>query len=112
MRILASGGRFGPYTDTNTAYREAARKRQNASWMRFTANWRKAEKWLLNYARNANNPIPVASAITTKKLNAPRQLPSMRVPNRVTSHQRKRKIEVRYECRRWSSHYSRRSPTA
>jgi hypothetical protein len=55
------------------------------------------EKWLLNCARNANKPIPVESAITTKKLNAPRRLPSMRVPNRVTSHQRKRKIEVRYD---------------
>jgi hypothetical protein len=26
-----------------------------------------AGKWLLNYARNANNPTPVASAITMKK---------------------------------------------
>jgi hypothetical protein len=40
--------------------------------MRFTANWRKSEKWLLNYARNANNPIPVASVFTpAKNLNAP-----------------------------------------
>ncbi len=40
---------------------------------------------------------PVASAITMIKLNAPRRLPSMRSPNRVTSHQQKRKIEVRYD---------------
>jgi hypothetical protein len=31
-------------------------------------------EWLLNYARNANKPIPVAFAITTKKVNVPRQL--------------------------------------
>jgi hypothetical protein len=54
-------------------------------------------KWLLNYARNANKPIPVESAITTKKLNAPRRLSPMRLPNRVTSHQGTRKIEVRYD---------------
>jgi hypothetical protein len=56
------------------------------------------EQWLLNYARNANNPIPVASAITTKKLNAPKRLALVTLPNRVTSHQRTREIEVRYEC--------------
>jgi hypothetical protein len=48
----------------------------------------------------ANEPIPVASAITTKKLNAPRRLASIILPNHVTSHQETRKIEVRYECRR------------
>src|ERR1700690_43137 len=52
------------------------------------------EKWLPNYARNANKLIRVESAITTKKLNAPKRLPSMRLHNRVTSHQKKRKIEV------------------
>jgi hypothetical protein len=56
------------------------------------------KKWLLNYARNANNPIPVVSAITTKRLNVPRRLLSMKSPNRLTSHQKKRKIEVRYDC--------------
>ena len=63
-------------------------------------NWRNFKKWLLNYASNANEPIPVASAITTKKLNAPRRLASIILPNHVTSHQETRKIEVRYECRR------------
>ena len=57
------------------------------------------EQWLLNYARNANKPIPVVFAITMRKLNAPRQLISMRGRNRAASH-RKRKIEVLYECRR------------
>jgi hypothetical protein len=54
------------------------------------------EKWLLNYARNANKPIPVESAITMIKLNAPRRWPLMRLPNHGTSHQKKRKIEGRY----------------
>jgi len=63
-------------------------------------------KWLPNYARNVNNPIPVGFAITMIKLNAPRRLPSMRSPNRVTSHQNKRKTEVRYECIGWSSRSS------
>jgi hypothetical protein len=31
--------------------------------MRFTASRRKSEKWLLNYARNANNPIPVGCRV-------------------------------------------------
>lgn len=38
------------------------------------------EEWPLNYARNANKSTPVASAITTRKGNAPRRLASMR-PN-------------------------------
>jgi hypothetical protein len=45
-------------------------------------------EWLLNYARNANKPIPVASAITTKKVNAPRRLTPMRLLNRVTHRQK------------------------
>ena len=45
-------------------------------------------EWLLNYARNANKPIPVASAITTKKANAPRRLTPMRLLNRVTHRQK------------------------
>ena len=53
------------------------------------------EKWLLNYARNASKPIPVESAITTTKPNAPRRLPSMRLRNHVASHQETRKIEIR-----------------
>lgn len=53
------------------------------------------EKWLLNYARNANKPTPVVSAITTKKANAPRRLAPMRLLNHITSHQKTRKIEFR-----------------
>ena len=41
-------------------------------------------EWPLSYARNANKPIPVASAITTKKANAPRPLTPMRSLNPVT----------------------------
>jgi hypothetical protein len=51
------------------------------------------KKWLLKYARNANKPIPVESAITMIKLNAPRRRPSMRSPNHVTSHQEERRVE-------------------
>jgi hypothetical protein len=32
---------------------------------------KRSEKMALNYARNANNPIPVAFATTTTKVNAP-----------------------------------------
>jgi hypothetical protein len=45
-------------------------------------------EWPLNYARNANKPIPVVSAITTKKVNAPRRLTPMKLRNPVTRHQR------------------------
>jgi hypothetical protein len=45
-------------------------------------------EWLLNYARNASKPIPVASAITTKKVNAPRRLTPMRLLNPVTHRQK------------------------
>jgi len=58
------------------------------------------EKWRLNYARNANNPTPVASAITMKKLNAPRRLASMRLHNRVKSHQKTKRIQVHYDPER------------
>jgi hypothetical protein len=56
----------------------------------FDAIDRKLEEveWLLNYARNANKPIPVASAITTRKANAPRRLTPMRLLNLVTHHQK------------------------
>jgi hypothetical protein len=40
-------------------------------------NWKEVEKWLLDYARDANKHTPVASAITTKEVNARRRLPSM-----------------------------------
>ena len=40
-------------------------------------NREEVEKWLLKYARDANKHTPVASAITTKEVNARRQLPSM-----------------------------------
>ena len=52
------------------------------------------KKWLLNYAKNANDPIPVASVITTKKVNAPRPLASIRLPHPLTSPQETRKIEM------------------
>jgi hypothetical protein len=55
------------------------------------------KKWLPNCARNVNNRIPVESAITMIKLNAPRRLPSMRSPNLLSSHQKRKKIELRYD---------------
>ena len=55
------------------------------------------KKWLLNYARNANKPTPVAFAITTKKVNAPRRLASMRLLKQPTSHQKTRRMQVRYD---------------
>src|SRR5271165_6906578 len=58
---------------------------QVASAIRFVANWREVE-WLLNYARNANKPIPVASAITTNKVSAPRRLTAMRLLNPAMHH--------------------------
>jgi len=45
-------------------------------------------EWLLNYARNANKFIPVASAIMTKKVSAPRRLTSMRLLNPMTHRQK------------------------
>ena len=44
-------------------------------------------EWLLNYARNANKPIPVESATTTKKVNAPRRSTPTKLLNPVTHHQ-------------------------
>jgi hypothetical protein len=51
-------------------------------------------EWLLNYARNANKPIPVAYAITTKKVSAPRRLTPMRLLNPVTHRQRTKSANV------------------
>jgi hypothetical protein len=51
-------------------------------------------EWLLNYARNANKPIPVAPAITTKKVNVPRRLTPMRLLNPVTHDQRTKSAHV------------------
>jgi hypothetical protein len=65
-------------------------------------------KWLLNCAKNANKPTPVASAITTKKVNAPKRLASMRLLNHVTRHQETRKIEVRYDPAQLSAPYDKR----
>ena len=48
---------------------------------------------VLNSARNANKPTPVASAIMTKKVNVPRRLASMGLHNRVTSHRKTKKID-------------------
>ena len=45
-------------------------------------------EWLLNYARNANKPIPVAFASTTKKVNAPRRPTPMKLLNPVTHHRK------------------------
>jgi hypothetical protein len=55
------------------------------------------KRWLPNCARNVNNRIPVESAITMIKLNAPRRWPSMRLPNRLRSYQKRKKIEVRHD---------------
>ena len=65
-------------------------------------------KWLLNCAKNANKPTPVASAITTKKVNAPKRLASMRLLNHVTSRQETLKIEVRYDLEQLSAPYDER----
>ena len=70
-----------------------------------------SEKWLLNSARNANKPTPVASAITTKKVNAPRRLASMRLLNHVTCPQKTRKIEVRYDPEQLSASHDKRVRT-
>jgi hypothetical protein len=51
-------------------------------------------EWLLNYARNANKPIPVAHAITMKKVSALRRLRPMRLLNPVTHHQRPKSPNV------------------
>ena len=55
------------------------------------------EKWLLNYARNANKPTPVASAITTKKVNVQRRLASMRLLKHAMNDPTTRKMKVRYD---------------
>jgi hypothetical protein len=54
------------------------------------------KQWLPNFARNANKPTPVTSAITTKKVNALRRSASMRLLKHATSHQKTSKVEVRY----------------
>jgi hypothetical protein len=51
-------------------------------------------EWLLNYARNASKPIPVAFAITTKKVNAPRRSTPMRLLNPVTHHRKTKSAYV------------------
>jgi hypothetical protein len=48
----------------------------------------------LNYARSANKPIRVASAITTKKVNAPRRLTPMRLLHALTHHRRNNSVHV------------------
>ena len=73
-----------------------ARLSQVSYSMGFITKLEEVEKWLLNYARNANNPTPVASAITTKKVNAQRRLASMRLLKQAMNHQRSR-MEVRYD---------------
>jgi hypothetical protein len=60
-------------------------------------------KWLRNYARNANKLTPVALAITTKKVNAPRRLVPMRLLDLITRQlkTKTRKIEfvtIRSKC--------------
>ena len=51
-------------------------------------------EWLLNYARNANKPIPVAFASTTKKVNAPRRPTPMKLLNPVTHHRKTKSAYV------------------
>src|SRR6478672_3241476 len=51
-------------------------------------------EWLLNYARNAKKPIPVACAIMMKKVSAPRRLTPMRLLNPLTHCQRMRSAHV------------------
>jgi len=51
-------------------------------------------EWLRNYARNANKPIPVASATTTKKVNAPRRLTPIKLLNPVTPRQKTKPAHV------------------
>jgi hypothetical protein len=76
--------------------RKAATIRSHLRYNVF-AEVEEVEKWLLNSARNANKPTPVASAITTKKVNARRRLASMRLLKQATTHQKTRKMEVRYD---------------
>ena len=52
------------------------------------------EKRLLNYARNANNVIPIVSATTAKKVNAPRRLTPMKLLNPLTHHRRNKPAHV------------------
>lgn len=69
--------------------------RQVASSIRISANRRKWKNGYSTMPEMQASPIPAASAITTKRLNAPKRKPPMRLPNRVTSLQKKRKIEGR-----------------
>ena len=82
--------------DAAGASESQSRHRQVAS-STIHYKFEEVEKWLLNCAKNANKPTPVASAITTKRVNARKRLASMRLLNHVTSHQETRKIEVRYD---------------
>jgi hypothetical protein len=52
------------------------------------------KKWLPNCARNANNPIPVESAITMIKLNAPRRSQSMTLSNPLKSQKEKEHLSA------------------
>src|SRR5579863_7617838 len=63
-----------------------------------------AEKWRPNYARNANRPILVALAITTKRANAPRPLAPIRLLNQPSNRQATRKIEIFCDPDRLSAH--------
>src|SRR5271166_5205515 len=51
-------------------------------------------EWLLNFARNANKPTPVVSAITTTKVNVPRRLPSMMQLYLLMHHQKARSSQL------------------
>jgi hypothetical protein len=51
-------------------------------------------EWLPNYARNASKPIPAASAITTKKVNAPRRWTPMTLLNPLTHRQKTKSAHV------------------
>jgi hypothetical protein len=52
------------------------------------------EKWLLNYARNANKRTRVECVITMMKLNALRQRQSMRLPNPLKSQKEKEHLSA------------------
>ena len=93
---VRSGCARNNYCDSGDCVARASRVKpvsQVASSIRFNRKLEEVE-WLLNYARNANRPIPVASAITTNKVSAPRRLTPMRLLNPVMHHQKTKSAHV------------------
>jgi len=87
------------WTEFDVMMRQAIRNRKantvsSHPSIRLTTAFEEVKKWLLNYARNANKPTPVASATTTKKVIAPRQMASMRLLKYATSHRKPRKMQA------------------